>query len=385
MNQEFYRFRCEAGDEPTAAELLIFAAIGDWEELGEVSAKAFARDLAKLPTSVKRLDIHINSPGGSLSEAQAMYSRLADHRSEKVVYVDGLVASAATIVAMVGHKIYIRANANMMIHLPSGIVMGNADDMRKMIAALDSMTESMVNVYAKRTGQQREDIHNWLAEETWFTAHQAVENGFADEVRGVVKAAAMVSSNRAIFNGTEFDLSRFHNIPAFIAKPTTETKTQMKRKVTANAEEEKEEENGNGGGEKETPTPPAKEETPAPPAKEEPNPAVAAPATKPSSEPSDAAIAVERARVSALLDLDRPATHAIITAAIKDGRQVTDVIKDVMAAMDKVATQQARRTDASALNGIPPSDGADGKQGFGTLVKDKVQARLKKRVRISRS
>src|SRR5262252_8587188 len=97
---EWYRFRCE-GDEPTAAELLIFAAIGDWEDMGEIGAKSFAKDLAALSKSVKRLDIHINSPGGSLTEAQAIYSRLADHPSNKHVYIDGIAASAASIVAMV--------------------------------------------------------------------------------------------------------------------------------------------------------------------------------------------------------------------------------------------------------------------------------------------
>src|SRR5215471_2081282 len=135
---EFYRFRCEAGDEPSAAELLIYDAIGNWEDIGEVSAKGFAASLDKLPKSIKRLDIHINSPGGSLFDASAIYSRLADHPSQKVVYIDGLAASAATIVAMVGHKIYVRANASGMIHLPSGLAIGNADDMRKMAGALDT-------------------------------------------------------------------------------------------------------------------------------------------------------------------------------------------------------------------------------------------------------
>ena len=146
---EFYRFRCEAGDEPAAAELMIFSQIGEWEDMGDVSARAFAKDLSTLPSSVKRLDIHINSPGGSVFEAQAIYSRLADHRSTKHVFVDGLAASAASIIAMVGHRIFIRANATMMVHLPSGLAMGNADDMRHMATALDSITESMINVYAQ--------------------------------------------------------------------------------------------------------------------------------------------------------------------------------------------------------------------------------------------
>jgi hypothetical protein len=80
-----------------------------------------------------------------------------------------------------------------------------------------------------------------------------------------------------------------------------------------------------------------------------------------------------------LLELDRPATHDIITAAIKDGKQVTDVIKDVISAMDNASAQNARRVDASALNNIPPTDGADETEQFGTLLKKKVKARLRSR------
>src|SRR5215469_2962921 len=218
--EDFLQIRMEADGEPNTAELLIFSQIGEWDDMGDVSAKAFARELSKLPTSVKRLDIHINSPGGSVFEASGIFSRLADHRSTKHVYVDGLAASAASIIAMVGHKIYIRANANMMIHLPSGIAMGNADDMRHMATALDSITESMINVYAKRTNQDRAKLRNMMKEETWMTPEQAIEHGFADELRGVVKAAAVVGGNKAVFNGVEFDLSRFHNSPFALSKKT---------------------------------------------------------------------------------------------------------------------------------------------------------------------
>src|SRR4030095_12671413 len=99
MRTDFYKFvaQDEGEIEPTSAELLIFAAIGEWEEMGDVSARAFARDLAKLPASVKRLDIHINSPGGSVFEASGIYSRLADHNSKKIGYIDGPGARRASI------------------------------------------------------------------------------------------------------------------------------------------------------------------------------------------------------------------------------------------------------------------------------------------------
>jgi ATP-dependent protease ClpP protease subunit len=380
MRIDFYKFvaQDEGEIEPTSAELLIFAAIGEWEEMGDVSARAFARDLAKLPASVKRLDIHINSPGGSVFEASGIYSRLADHNSKKIVYIDGLAASAASIVAMVGHKIYIRANANMMIHLPAGIAMGNADEMRKMAAALDTVTESMINVYAKRTGLERAEIRDLMADETWFSPQAAIEKGFADEVRGVVKAAAMVGENCARFGGgvmpaAEFDLSRFHNIPAFSA--ATKNKPMPKTKVKAQTTEEEDEQKTGGNGEEE------KEET-----KETPTPPVTPEPEKPKQEPAAPAaeftkgVQAERARVTALQALDRPATHDIVAAAIKDGRTVSDVVAACMAAMDNAQAQNARRADADVLNGIPGSDGGEpGASDFAARLTKQVQARLKQR------
>jgi ATP-dependent protease ClpP protease subunit len=377
---EFFRFRAEAGDEPNSAELLIFSQIGSWDDMGDVSARIFAAELGKLPTSVKRLDIHINSPGGSVFEAQGIYSRLADHRSQKVVYVDGLAASAASIIAMVGHKIYIRANANMMIHLPSGLVMGNAEDMRHVATALDSITESMINVYAKRTNLEREEIRALLQAETWFWPEQAVEKGFADEVRGVVKAAALVGENRAVFNGVEFDLSRFTNVPAFTATTNHERKT-MKPKPKANADA------GTPAADPpENPDPNPNPQPPPNPPPNDPPPPNSAPAGQPNQPAAaqsdyDKGVEAERARVTALQKLDRPATHEIVTAAIKDGKQASDIMEECMTAMDKAAKQGARHADASQLNGIPPSDGADEQKKFGGKLKDAVAARRNKRNR----
>jgi ATP-dependent protease ClpP protease subunit len=388
--QPFYKFKAEAGEEPTSAELLIYDTIGNWDEIGEVSAKAFARDLSKLPTSVKRLDIHINSPGGSVYDAQGIFSRLADHRADKIVYIDGLAASAASIVAMVGKKIFIRANANIMIHLPSAITMGTEDDHEKSIRALQSITGAMINTYQRRTGIDRRELRDMLAAETWMTAEQAVEKGFADEVRGVIKAAAIVDENRAVFNGVEFDLSRFHNVPAFTATTTREkeSKKTMKPNAATAADAtppKKDDENGDGNGDETTtttttttPKPPANEET-KPPASEGQHPK---PSTAAAETDHDKGVKVERNRVLALQKLDRPATHDIIIKAIAEGSTVVEIMADVIDAMDKANKQAARHADASVLNNIPPSDGDDDNQ-FGTLLKGKVQSRLKARGRRS--
>lgn len=372
-NETFYRFQAAANGSDTA-ELFIYDAIGDWEELGEVSAKGFARDLAALPGSVKNLDIHINSPGGSVFDASAIYSRLADHRTYKTIYIDGLAASAATIIAMVGHKIYVRSNATMMIHMPSGIVMGTAKDMRDTAGALDSITESMLNVYEKRTGKDREDIRNMLDAETWMTPDQAVEHGFADEVRGVVKAAASLGDNRYSFNGQEFDLSRFQKVPAFNATKTTKQKHNME-KPTANAD---------GGGE--PAAAPASEPTPAPQPTPTPSPA---PSPTPAPAPAatgDDPIVKERSRVAALMKADKPATHALVQAAIADGRSIADIAAELVEAMDKASNnssnRSARHADARQLENIPAADAGEDageENGFGALIVTKVKDRLKQR------
>jgi outer membrane biosynthesis protein TonB len=207
----------------------------------------------------------------------------------------------------------------------------------------------MLNVYVKKTRQSRDDIRAMLKAETWFTPEEAVAKGFADEVRGVVKAAAIISEHKAIFNGVEFDLSRFHNVPAFTAQ-TQPTRERQPMNTPAAAADPP------------TPTPtPTPAPTPAPtPTAPEPSP-TPTPALTPAPEPARPdPVAAERARVNALLTLDRPATHAIIMAAVKDGKQVTDVVGECLTAMDKVARQAARRADASVLDTIPPSGETDG-------------------------
>lgn len=381
----FYKFRAEAGDEPTGAELLIFDAIGDWEAMGEISAKAFAKDLAALPKSVKRLDIHINSPGGSVAEANAIYARLADHPSDKNVYVDGISASAATLVQMVGHKVYMRTNATMMIHLPMAIGIGNADNMRTVAAALDVHGEAMINLYAKRTGQNRDQLRDWMAKETWMTAQQAVERGFADEVRGVVKAAACVGGKKVMFNGVTFDLSRFNNVPAFTGQ---QEGTQTMQPAATTEEPAPATQPKPGTTTSPTPTPPPPAGTPPPPTPvpaATPPAAATAAATAAAGQTFDDGIKAERARIAALNAYDRPATHDIVVKAIADGKTVQDVMPELFAAIEKKGQQQARRTDASSLEQVPPSDAgvtgdADG-EDFGKRLCSAVQTQLDARAR----
>lgn len=276
--------------------------------------------------------------------------------------------------------------------------MGNADDMRHMATALDAVTDTMLNIYAKRTGGERDAIRELMANETWFTPQDAVEQGFADEMRGVVKAAAMVGEKKVVINGCQFDLSRFNNVPAFtaVAPTPTQRRVTMKPKVKATAATEDpptDPDNGNGngnGGEEhtehtehtETTRPAPNPQTPSsPPANPTPPARSPAPATDTAAN-YEAGVSAERARIAALQKLDRPATHAIVVKAIEDGSTAGDIAAACMEAMDKAKGRSDRRVDASELDGIPASDGTDDDNNFGALLKSKVAARLKNRGRV---
>jgi ATP-dependent protease ClpP protease subunit len=381
MNDEpFYQFRAQAQaeDPPVVAELLIYSPIGAFDDMGETAAQTFARDLAKLPTSVKRLDIHINSPGGSVSEAQAIYSRLADHRSEKVIYVDGLAASAASLIAMVGHKVYIRSNANMMIHAPRAIAIGTAEEMDHTAGTLRTIGESMINVYAKKTGLPRDEIRDLMNAETWFTAEDAVEKGFADEVRSVVKATASADGpfsagpGKVIFDGVTHDVSAYHNVPAFppVKKPTK--KATMTTAATASAAPV------------DQPEPPPEPPKPAKP-QPQPQPPPAPPEPKPPANEFERGVAAERKRVTALAKFLHPLTTEIVAEAIQDGSSVEDIVAQCWEVMDENAGQQAARmADAQALNAVRATNAPTGSKGsihgvkreeFGAMLKAKAQAR----------
>lgn len=194
-----------AGPAAAEAEILIYDIILDpvtSELFGlGISAKSFAEELKALG-ELTALTLRINSPGGDVFEGQAIYSILAAHRARKTVYVDGIAASIASVIAMAGDEVIMPENAMMMIHESAGGVWGSADEMRGMAAALDKINTSIVNVYARKTGRPADELATLMHEETWMTAADAKELGFADRVAEPVKAAA------------RFDLSQFKKPPA---------------------------------------------------------------------------------------------------------------------------------------------------------------------------
>ncbi len=186
------------------AELSIHDEIGAYG----VSAKTFIAELGKLPKGTP-LELRLNSPGGSVFDAVAIYNALKRHEGPVTVTIDGIAASAASYIAMAGDEIIMPENAFLMIHDPSGLVMGTAADMRAMAEALDKIAGALVKGYAAKSGKAEDEVAQLMAAETWFTAAEAVEAGFADSVAEPVRIAA------------RFDVSRFRNAPAAVVEALT--------------------------------------------------------------------------------------------------------------------------------------------------------------------
>jgi ATP-dependent protease ClpP protease subunit len=182
-------FKMEAsGDD--RAEITIYDTIGyDWWNDSGVTAKDFDRELKALG-DVKEILLRINSPGGVVYEGQAIYNLLLNHPAKVIARVDGLSASAASLVMMAADEIEIPENAFVLIHEPSGVCMGMADDMEAVAADLRRMTDLFATIYAKRTGMSEDDVRALMKEDRLMTGAEAVDLGFGDRMLEAQKMAA---------------------------------------------------------------------------------------------------------------------------------------------------------------------------------------------------
>lgn len=205
-NRPWYRIENASESE---AEVLIYGQIVDGDgDYGGVSAKQFVTDLSGVKASTIRL--RVNSPGGSVFAAQAIFSALQRHPARVVAHVDGLAASAASWVILAADEVRMAQGAFLMVHNASAFAMGDARALRETADVLDKLTGAIADTYVERTGKSRQEVQDWMDAETWFTASEAKDAGFVDEIdeRSAAKA--------------EFDLSAFNHVPAaLVAKPTT--------------------------------------------------------------------------------------------------------------------------------------------------------------------
>lgn len=206
-----FQFHAATAEKP--ALLSIYDEIGFWG----VQAKDFIAGIAAI--EAKDLDLEINSPGGDVFAATAMYNALRASGKTITAKVMGVAASAASLVFMAGDKRVMPKNTHLMIHNPWTITMGNAEELEEQAATLRKVGSSMAATYATRSGMKDEDLAPLLAKDTWLTADEAAEKGFATEVISDVKA-------KASFDMTRADLPA-HVAKVFAAAQTTPEETEV--------------------------------------------------------------------------------------------------------------------------------------------------------------
>ena len=155
---------------------------------GKTSA-AFAKDVAKLG-KVREIKVRIDSEGGSVFEARRMARTLAEHSAKITVQIDGVCASAATLIACVGSPVTMAEDGVYMIHEPAMESGGTAEDLRKDMECLEVIRATLVDTYHRKTRKPKADILKWVQAETWMDAKEALSRGFVDQIITPMKMAA---------------------------------------------------------------------------------------------------------------------------------------------------------------------------------------------------
>lgn len=208
----------QASKKGNTLTIFIYGSIGQgW--FSDVSADDVMRELNAYG-EISEININIHSPGGSVFEGCAIYNCLKRHTAKKKVYIDGLCASIATVIAMAGDEIIMSPVASFMIHNPMAVMAGDAEELRDKADLLDTLKETIINAYVTKSKLSREAISAMMDNETWFKADEALKNGFITKVENIGAGI----TNTASF----FDLSNFNNVPNYlnVAKTTPDIETK---------------------------------------------------------------------------------------------------------------------------------------------------------------
>lgn len=191
----------------TSADLYFYGDIvssewGKWEDTD--TAPEDVRNILNEVKDVQQLNIYINSGGGSVFAGLAIYNMLKRHQGNKTVYVDGLAASIASVIAMAGDKVVIPSNAFLMIHKPWSVAIGNSDDFMKMAEDLEAIEGGIMNIYEENMaeGADIETIRDMVKAETWLNGREAGEF-FNIEI---------AQENRMAASASDF-LDKYYNVP----------------------------------------------------------------------------------------------------------------------------------------------------------------------------
>lgn len=160
--------------------LLLNGEISDETWYGdEITPETFKQELN---SGDGNITVWVNSPGGCVFAASQIYNMLMDYKGKVTVKIDGIAASAASVIAMAGEEVLISPTGLIMIHNPMTIAFGDTEEMERAISMLSEVKESIINAYELKTGLSRLKLANFMDNETWFNAKKAVELGFADKI-----------------------------------------------------------------------------------------------------------------------------------------------------------------------------------------------------------
>lgn len=169
------------GKEKTSArELEIYGTIAEESWFDDDITPAMFRE--ELFAGSGPITVWINSPGGDCIAASQIYTMLMDYKGDVTVKIDGIAASAASVIAMAGTEVLMSPTSLIMVHNPATVAIGDHEDMKKAISMLDEVKESIINAYEIKTGLSRDSLSKLMDAETWMNANKAVELGFADGV-----------------------------------------------------------------------------------------------------------------------------------------------------------------------------------------------------------
>lgn len=346
MPSKFWQVKNEVNGN---SEILLYGPIAGesswWGD--EVTPRSFAEDLESL--GGKDVTVRINSGGGDVFAAHAIHNQLVAYKGRVTVVIDGLAASAATIIAVAGDRIIMPSNALFMIHNPA-IGLSDyygADELLKAAEALSTIKGSIVAAYRKRCKASAEELAAMMDAETWMGAAECMEKGFVDEIQGSV--SPVLNGSSLIVNSINFDMKNFKNQDAL--------KACLNKKVEVQSMNNKLEAFLNSLGLKLDDNQQAAPAQNAAPAVHEPQPVIDA------EQIAKNAVEAERQRVAALEAMDggdNQAVTAIIAEAKKNGKTADDVKPYINAVKTIPPAQNAAQQLVANMIGDNKESGVEG-------------------------
>ena len=194
-------------NDDKSAELMLYGDIAESFWGDTISAKEVTEYLADL--DVENIDVYINSNGGVVDTAIAINNALRRHKAKVTVNIDGIAASAATLITCAGDIVRMPKNALFMIHNPSKIAMGDSEEMRKQADVLEKYKNSIMETYLQKVNIDKEKLSELMDNETWLNAEEALEYGFIDEI--TENTDIQVVENKVISNNMVFNMAEFKN------------------------------------------------------------------------------------------------------------------------------------------------------------------------------